>query len=413
MARGRYGDGAVFEVKSGKNKGRWIARLEVGEDYRTGRRKRMERSRSTREDALAALTEMRKELDATGTIAAARTLNDWLDYWLDDVVTPTLKPRVAQHYRQVSAKWIRPALGRTQVAKLAPSHIRRLVEHVRTETSAGNSASVHRVLRSCLSEAVREGLCARNVAALVRVPQSTVRREALSVAEGRAVIAHLDGKPDRARWLLALLTGARQAECLGLTWDRVDLKAGAIDISRQLYQLPAAHGCQDESGEPTCGRTRVSYCPRKVLALPDPDTFDATPLEGVYALIAPKTTASRRIIPIPPLLVDALREHRKANLDNPHGLVFVSRTEHYGVRPVSRRVDSMAWDAMLRAAKVSDVPLHSARHTTATLLLELGADVRVIQEVMGHSSAAVSRGYQHVDLTMARRYMDGLGEALG
>ncbi len=208
---------------------------------------------------------------------------------------------------------------------------------------------------------------------------------------------------------MSLLTGARQSECLGLTWDRVDLKEGTLDIAWQLYQLPAAHGCLSEDGEPTCGRVRVSYCPKARLLLPE-GVFDVVMLEGVYALLSPKSIASTRMIPAPPPLVDALRVHRKATLarPNPHGLVWTTPTG----RPIARRLDSEAFDAMLRAAGVTDVPLHAARDTTATLLLELGVDAKVIQSVLGHASAATTRGYQHVRLDLARQALDGLGEAL-
>jgi site-specific recombinase XerD len=66
---------------------------------------------------------------------------------------------------------------------------------------------------------------------------------------------------------------------------------------------------------------------------------------------------------------------------------------------------SSTWHDVLQATGVTDVDLHSARHTTATLLLEAGVDAHIIQAVMGHTDVVTTRGYQHVDLTMARGAM--------
>ena len=67
---------------------------------------------------------------------------------------------------------------------------------------------------------------------------------------------------------------------------------------------------------------------------------------------------------------------------------------------------------MLKEVGVRDVPLHSARHTTATLLMEQGVGDTVIQSIMGHTLVTTTQGYQHADISMARRALDGLGERL-
>ena len=59
------------------------------------------------------------------------------------------------------------------------------------------------------------------------------------------------------------------------------------------------------------------------------------------------------------------------------------------------------------------MPLHAARHTTATLLLEQGVDAEVIKQILGHSQIVTTRGYQHVSLELARRAVDELGQSLG
>lgn len=403
MAKGRYGDGSVFQRSDGMH----VVRLELGTDE-NGKRIRWQATSRTAEGALEKLRRARLEQATTGTIASSVTAGEWMDEWMRMIVTPHLKPRVVEEYQRTVDQWLRPSLGKRQLARVTPAHVRALMATATEKTSAGNAARIHRVLSSCLTAAMRDGLVPRNVARLVKAPSSTSVRGALTADHARTVVRHLDGHPMRSRWLLALLTGARQAECLGLQWDRVDLRDGVLDISAQLQQLPAEHGCLVD-GKTTCGRQRVTYCPKVRLKVAP--GFDYRPLGDArsrYALILPKSDAGQRIIPMPGLLVDALREHRKGAMINPAGLCWVSPR---GL-PTSRRVDSAAWDTLLRDAGVPDVPLHSARHTTATLLMDLGVDTTVIQAVMGHATALSTQAYLHADMTMSRRAIDGLGDVL-
>ena len=82
-------------------------------------------------------------------------------------------------------------------------------------------------------------------------------------------------------------------------------------------------------------------------------------------------------------------------------------------RPVDPSHDSRAWHEALVAAGIPAVKLHAARHTTATLLLVAGVDQKIVQAVLGHSSAAMSRHYQHVDVALSAAAMDAMASLLG
>ena len=142
-----------------------------------------------------------------------------------------------------------------------------------------------------------------------------------------------------------------------------------------------------------------------------PPGFENEILEGGLVLTRPKTNAGTRVIPLPAQFVDVLKAHRKASLKeaNPHGLVWHTPEG----KPIDPKDDSAAWHAALKRAKVKDVPLHSARHTTATLLLELGVDPLVIRDVLGHTDVVTSQGYQHVNLDLSRAAMNRLGDKIG
>jgi integrase len=185
-----------------------------------------------------------------------------------------------------------------------------------------------------------------------------------------------------------------------LTWDRVDLEAGTVDLAWQLQQLPQVHGCK-----PPCGYERAGWCPER--RFDTPTGFALEPLRGSLALTRPKSRAGRRLVPLPVPLAALLLKHQQDTTANPYGLVW-TESGH----PVAPRRDYTAWKAALDRAGLPDVPLHAARHTTATLLLEHGVDQHVIASIMGHSSVIATRGYLHSGLVLQRAAMSGLDKLL-
>lgn len=401
-----YGDGALFYKES---RDLWVARLDLGWDD-NGNRKRWEATSKTREGALNKLRKARNDIATLGMIpTTGMTTQAWLERWLEDIVRPHVKPGTYADYRQTVAKHLTPRVGNVPIATLSPTHVRALYKNVSTESSIGNANKVHRVLRAALSDAEREGIVPRNVAKLVRTTKSTTQRSALSADDAKTIIAKTaQTDPMAARWAAALLTGARQGEILGLTWDRIDLDAGTLDISWQLQRLSYRHACGGTAEKPACKFKTAAACPSRELDVPD--GFEYEHLVGAACMTRPKSARSTRKIPIPLLLVDALKKRRRESIKtlNPHGLVW---TDEAG-NPVDDRKDLAAWYAMLDSLDIERVPLHSARHTTATLLMELGVDVTIIQSIMGHSQATTTQAYQHADLTMARKALDQLGTSM-
>lgn len=398
------GDGSLFQRSSD---GLWIARLEMGWDNH-GKRRIWQGSSKTQAGALAKLREARTQRDTLGTIpAAGMTLEKWLATWLTDIARPRLKPSTLLGYTGCVNRYLVPAIGKVPLAQLTPGHVRSMRQRAEQLSSLAMANQAHRALKTALSDAEREGLVAKNVAKLVQIPSTNNTREALSLVDAKKIVAGIKGKPDEARWLLSLLTGARVGEVLGLQWDRIDLETGTIDLAWQLDRLPMKHGCS--KGKPTCRMRRISDCPQAYFDVRS--GLEYIHLDGPNCLTRPKSSAGIRVVPVPPVLVAALKRHRKATFGqlNPNGLVF--HRDDGGA--VDDKGDRGEWTALLTNLGVPAVDLHSARHTAATLLMDQGVDVKVVQSILGHAQATTTQRYQHADQTMARAALQGLADSLG
>ena len=162
-----------------------------------------------------------------------------------------------------------------------------------------------------------------------------------------------------------------------MTWDAVDLVAGLLTIRQALQRLTG-------SG---------------------------------LVMVEPKSSAGRRSVALPAPLIEGLKSHRAAQLEErlqagsewqDHGLVFAQPNG----KPIDPRADNRAWKALLLAAGVRDARLHDARHTAATLLLLQGVDNRVVMEILGHSQLSMTARYQHILPELARDAADRMGKAL-
>ncbi len=131
-------------------------------------------------------------------------------------------------------------------------------------------------------------------------------------------------------------------------------------------------------------------------------------MHGGIWLTRPKSRAGWREVPMAPLLAEVLSRYLSNHEPGVEGLIF---TRPDGA-PIDPRDDAAAWDAALKKAGLPDVVLHSARHTTATLLMELGVPEQVRVQIMGHSSATTTAGYTHIADPLMRDALGRLGALL-
>jgi integrase len=403
--RRHRGDGSLHQRADGM----WIGSVDLGKDGSGKRRRRTVSSA----DYPAAVVKMRALLRARddGALPTERsTTTAWLTRWLEEIVHPRVKPRTYDDYVSVVHHYLIPHLGAHRLNELAPSHVRTMHRALTTgpdAVSAATAQKAHRVLAKALNDAIREGITTRNVATLVDAPKRLpTSQPALTSGQARALLlsAAERNDPMAARWAAALLTGARQGEIIGAEWDRLDLDRGTIDISWQLQRLTQRHGCKG-----TCGITRASSCPQARVDLPA--GFEARPLTPGLYLTRPKSTAGVRLVPLVPLLVDVLRHHRD-NLERPHGPHGLVWTQANG-SPLTPDRDHRAWKAALAAAGLPAIPLHSTRHTSATILMQSGVDSATIASILGHTNTVVTQGYLHRSVDHTRDRMLALDGLLG
>ena len=221
-----------------RGKGSWTVIVDLGADPVTGKRRQLWRSvKGPKRDAEALLVQLLHERD-TGVErpAGKMTVAEYLDRWMVDYVEPSLAPKTQSAYRDVIRNHFMPALGSVELAALRPSHIQSLYTRMLDRLSARSVLRYHQVLHAALRQAVRWQLLTRNPANAVEPPRPTRRQiRALTPDQARAVMTAADGTPLGPFVRLALLTGMRRGELLGLRWS--DVEGDSIHIQQTAQRI--------------------------------------------------------------------------------------------------------------------------------------------------------------------------------
>ena len=406
--RGR-GEGGIYKRADDM----WVAVVEI--PSRDGKRRRKTVTSKDKMVVIDKARKLRQDVDE-GRIAVTgnTTVGKWLDRWISEIHADRIRPTTIRDYQTSIRLHIKPSLGSKRLDKLTPDHIRQMHKSIGSRRAAEKA---HVILKKALKDATREGMVTRNVAEAVDLPKyKRGKRTSMTVDLAKKVIATAyssRGESEATRWAAAFLTGARQSELLGLTWDRIDFTAGEMDISWQLQQLPQSHGCGDATdGVYPCGKSRPGWCTKPTWTFP-PD-FEYRECHRSLIWTRPKTAAGERWVPIvAPLLAKLIELHANQG-NNPHGLVW-----HYpDGRPIGPREDYQAWKSLLIKAGViapegEALSMHVARHTTATLLRAAGVDEQTRMEIIGHATVDSQRVYAHADRERHLEAMGSLAELMG
>lgn len=394
--RRAHGEGGLFQRANGL----WVVTIEEGYENGTRRRKTL-----TSKTQAGVLEKKRKALERRARYgvmgSASLTVGQWLTRWLDEFVDPTLKPRTAQGYRGLVERDIVPRIGRRRILELTPGNVEAMLRAIAATPDAkgrrrsATARACHRVLRSALSDAMREGLVPRNVAVGVDVPEVRPTKPTLTPAQVRTIATAVD--PMRSRWLAALDAGLRQGEALGLTWECVDLDARTIAVEWQVQRIAYRHGCgtRDKAGDWPCERKFAGDCPDRYLPIPEDQEYEI--LAGGLVKTRPKSASGVRVVSLSKRLAKALAAHRQRT-GRIAGLVWTTPDG----KPIDPRADAQAWADLLKRLKIEHVGIHSTRRTWATIVRDEGIDVTVARDTLGHADIETTRGYQQTRIEQGR-----------
>ncbi len=360
MGRRGNNEGSIYR----RQDGRWTASVSV-----EGGQRKYYYGRTRQEVSRKLTVALRARQEGLPLTSDRQTVSQYLEHWLESV-NPSLRPRTWTRYEELLRLHAVPEIGHLSLAKLSPQHVQRLYAgRLEQGLSPTTVRHLHTTLHTALSQAAKWGIVARNVISLVSPPRSTHREMAvLSPEETRALLGTAAGDGLEALFVLALSTGMRQGELLGLRWKGVDLEAGRLHVTTSLQW-----------------------------------TRDGP----VFA--EPKTARSRRQITLTQAAVDALRHHRVEQAQErlqlgasweDNDLVF----SNYIGRPVSPWILIRHFHELLAKADLPKIRFHDLRHTAATLLLGQGVHPKIVSEMLGHSNIATTLDlYSHVTPVMQRQ----------
>lgn len=414
--RRHQGEGSLYKRASD---GLWVAKLDLGKGP-NGKRRRPQVTSKSKTETIRKLNKLKEHIAKTGVAGRKIKVENWLLHFLD---ITDVGPNTKRTYKTMITQHLIPGIGHHWLDELEPDHLRELYKHMGKTGKTGSRPATHATIRVALSAAESEGKVTRNVAKLVTPPvgKGTVR-PALHASDGRQLLGYAnrvdeDGRlVDRlaSRWSSALLGGIRRGEGVGMEWSRTDFDREVFDIGWQLQRLYFKHGCGEQRADETwpCKRVRGGSCPDREYDVKEGYVYRVA--KDGLCWTRPKSLKGERLIPWVPSLKAALEQRRAA-----YEAERVHYTYDYGLvwpkpdgSPIDPKNDTAAWDTLCRAAGVPDVELHSARHTTGTLLLEAGVDPLVVQEILGHMNITTSQRYQHVDMRLMREALGAVEKLL-
>jgi integrase len=351
----------------------WAGALTVGYDE-NGRRKRRTVYGPTKACVLDQLARLRADVIVGTTVDAQHiTLAAFLVRWLEDAARPAIRVATYHRYRELIRIHVVPRLGGIRISRLSPAHIQNLLTSMeRSGASPRVRQLVYGILHRAFAQAVRWGIVARNMCDAVAKPRAQrSTMQVLTAEEVLRLFEAAEGDRLRALYVLAVTTGLRQGELLGLQWGDVDLSSAVVRVRQALHELA-----------------------------------------GRLWLDEPKNAKARRTVDLPALTVTALQAHREQMLAEGHvnGLVFCD-TNGGPVR--KSNLIRRSFKPLLAKAGLPMIRFHDLRHTAATLLLAEGVHPKIVQERLGHAQIAMTLDvYSHVLPSMGRDAATRLDRAL-
>jgi integrase len=353
MAKKRgQGEGSIYKRKDG----RWVAQITIQGRHVNEYFKSQSECRDW-------LRKIRTQIENGLTLTGAQTsVAVFLKEWLTSNET-SVRPKTSDQYKKIVRLHISPDLGMIKLKDLNPRQIQALYsKKMEGGMSARSVVLIHAVLRRSLDQAVKLGMIGINPALAVNRPKFKRKEmKTLSDSQVRILLSFVEGSHFEVLIWLAVTTGLRQGELLGLMWSDLDWSGRQLRIQRQLQRL-----------------------------------------RGGLVFNEPKTAAGRRVIALGITTIEKLRKHQNLQFLE-RKVVGESWKENDMIFPssIGTPMDPSNlyhnFKRLLRKTELPDIRFHDLRHTAATLMLQEGVHPKVVQERLGHSDISLTLNtYSHV-----------------
>ena len=379
MARKRKnGTGTVRQRKDG----RWEGRAVVGYDDK-GLPLTKNVLAKTKHECQEKLSKLLEEVGGARSekIRADMPFGEWMDFWYQNYIKPGLRPTTQSTYESSIYLHIIPQLGKVPLCQLTQKDLQQFYAYLKKEgrlvrTELYGTGLSDRMVRMChakcraaLDQAVQENLIRTNPAAGCKLPPRRGREmQVLSPGELRRFLLQAKADGSFELFLLDLCTGLRRGELMALQWSDLDLDAGTLTVSKQVYAV-----------------------------------------NGKMQLNVPKTRASVRKLVLPPAVVEVFREYQKTADSR---WLFPSPVKEDA--PLTPGEAARRLHGILERAGCKQVRFHDLRHTFATMALENGMDIKTLSAMLGHVSAATTLDiYTHITGDMQRAAAASIDRSIG
>lgn len=352
-----------------KKNNSWYYLVDIGTDPETGNRKRKCKGGfKTRSEADAALSNIISKVNSGALIDESKmTVEKYLDYWIETYCVGNVAPSTLKRYKELCIT-IKKHLGKSKLAVLKPTQIQTFYKKLLDEGKLSSTTilKVHRVFHTAYKHAYDWRMVASIPTSSVTPPRAN--KTDFQVWDAEEVNLFLETIKSHNIYipvLLALQTGMRLGEILGLKWDNVNLPAKTLTV-----------------------RVSMSKIKKELIIKP------------------PKTSSSIRTIALMDVTVNELKKLRKRHLElkmkNGIDYAYVCCWEEDSHNMFPDYV-SKNFQKLIKEYHFKKIRFHDLRHTHATLLLQQGVHPKIVSERLGHSTISMTLDtYSHVLPNMQR-----------